>query len=110
MIDHEAAKKLPQVEIFTQFHEADGLITKEMHIPAGIAMGKELHDYSHQSFLVKGRIKLHRDDSVEEMEAPRILNIKAGVWHAVEAVTDTIWYCTHNTDYAEHNEKLQPNS
>lgn len=102
MIDHTAMKQAPQVDIVVILHESDGLWTKEMHIPAGIAIGKEMHDYSHQSFLGKGRVRLHRDDKVEIIDAPAILEIKAGVWHTVEAITDAVWYCTHNTDRAMH--------
>ncbi|GAC1609424.1 MAG: hypothetical protein NVS3B3_15980 [Aquirhabdus sp.] len=102
MIDHSAMKLVPQEEIAVVHHESDGMYTKEIHIPAGIAMGKEMHAYSHLSILGKGSIKLIRDDTEVELSAPQCLHIKAGVWHTVIAVTDTVWYCVHATNEEEN--------
>lgn len=94
-------------ELFVQFHDADGLVTKEMHIPAGTVMGKEKHSYSHQSFLGKGTVRLHRDDTSEVLKAPAIIEVKAGVWHTVEAITDVVWFCTHSTDQADIHDNFK---
>jgi mannose-6-phosphate isomerase-like protein (cupin superfamily) len=104
MVDHEFMKTLPQVEIETIHHEADGLYTKEIRLPAGVAFGKHMHNYSHQSFLGKGKVKLIRDDREDIIEAPACILVEAGVWHTVEALTDVVWFCTHNTDRADVEE------
>lgn len=102
MANHAALRSVPQVDIDIIYHETDGLITKEMRIPAGFAVGKEIHDYSHQSFLVEGIVKLHRGDEIEVLTAPTVINIAARIEHSVEAMTNVIWYCVHNSDRAEH--------
>lgn len=109
MIDHNAMKNQPQIDIFTKFHFAEGLVTKEMHIPAGVTLGKHVHTYSHQSILAKGQIILHKGDEVAMLHAPVVLEVTAGVEHAVEALTDTVWYCVHNSDYAEKDAAFQEN-
>lgn len=98
MIDHARMKELPQLDIVVKHHETDGLIVKEMHIPAGVAVGKEKHDYSHFSFLGKGQVRLIKDDAEEIVGAPACIEVKAGVWHTVIAITDAVWFCTHATD------------
>ncbi len=67
----------------------------EMHIPAGATMGKEKHNYSHLSYLMQGHAMLYKGDTQIEIQAPAILTIDAGVWHAVKAITDVIWVCSH---------------
>lgn len=100
MIDHDYMKTQPQIEIEVVHHFADGLYTKEMRIPAGVAMGKEVHPYTHQSFLAKGRVHLFRDDRDDIIEAPACICVEKGVAHTVIAITDVVWFCTHNTDRA----------
>jgi quercetin dioxygenase-like cupin family protein len=100
-VDHAYAKTLPQIEITVIHHDSDGLYSKEMHIPAGVAMGKETHPYSHLSFLAKGRVRLVAGDNEREIEAPACINVQAGVEHAVIALTDAVWFCTHATANAE---------
>jgi mannose-6-phosphate isomerase-like protein (cupin superfamily) len=85
-------------------HEADGLYTKEIRLPAGVAFGKHIHQYSHQSFLGKGKVKLIRGDREDIIEAPACILVEAGVEHAIFALTDTVWFCTHNTDRADADE------
>ena len=32
------------------------------------------------------------------IEAPACIEIKAGMYHGVKALTDVVWYCIHSTD------------
>lgn len=101
MIDHEAMKKQPQLEIVVIHHDADGLYTKEMHIPAGVAVGKHRHSFSHLSVLVQGVVRLICNDEEKVIKAPAVINITANVWHTIRAIEDSVWLCIHNTDRAE---------
>lgn len=79
-------------------HFAAGLYAKESKVPAGYVVGKHIHGYSHLSILALGTAKVTAGDVVTEYTAPACIEIKAGIPHKVEAVTDVIWYCIHATD------------
>lgn len=102
---HKIGASLPQIEIEKKLHLTDSVMGMEMNIPAGAMFGKEKHNYSHLSFLMKGEAKIYRGDEVEEISAPSIIEVKANVLHACEAITDVIWVCVHSaeeTDVTTH--------
>lgn len=76
----------------------DGLYTKRMTIPAGLSVGKHVHDFSHQSQLAKGTVVLDVDGELSEHTAPAYLMVEAGKEHTIIAMTDAVWFCTHITD------------
>lgn len=80
------------------FHEADGLFSVEMHIPAGLKISKHTHGYSHLSFLAKGIVEVSYAGSPKLYKAPACVLIPASVDHEITAVTDAVWYCTHATE------------
>lgn len=81
-----------------QHYFCDGLYTKRMSIPAGLSVGKHVHDFTHQSQLAKGCVLLDVDGVVTEHAAPAYLMIAAGKQHIITAITDAVWFCTHVTD------------
>lgn len=85
-------------DILTTHHFSDNLYCKEMAVPAGYLICKHKHDYSHLSVLAKGRVIVAADDFVREYTAPAVIEIKANVMHAIEAVEDSVWLCIHATD------------
>lgn len=95
---HLAGKSLPQVDIDVTWHFSDRVVAKEMHVPAGVIVGKEMHPYSHLSHLQAGRAILHQGESQIELQAPAWVKVDAGVLHAVEALTDVIWVCIHASE------------
>lgn len=83
------------------YHESDGLVSLEMRIPSGLVVGKHMHSYSHLSFLSKGTVRLiveGREDRV--IDSPACVNIEKNLHHAIEALTDVVWFCTHATNEA----------
>jgi quercetin dioxygenase-like cupin family protein len=79
-------------------HFCDGLYAKETVFPAGVAILKHVHDFSHLSILAKGKVAVMKGEDVEIVEAPACIEIKAGVTHGVKALTDCVWFCIHATD------------
>lgn len=79
-------------------HFSDGLYAKETKFPAGVAILKHTHDFSHLSILAKGKVAVMKGEVVEIVEAPACIEIKAGVTHGVKALTDCVWFCIHATD------------
>lgn len=79
-------------------HFSDGLYAKQAVIPAGTAILKHTHDFSHLSILAKGKVAVLKGDDIEVIEAPACIEIKAGLTHGVKAITDCVWFCIHATD------------
>lgn len=79
--------------------QAKGVYAKELHIPRGFRLVSHKHRYDHLSILASGTIWLV-EGSLERrlISGPAALTIKAGVTHAVHAVTDAVWFCVHPTD------------
>lgn len=79
-------------------HFSDNLYAKEMFVPAGQAVVKHVHEFSHLSILAKGEVDLIVDGETKSISAPACINIEAEKVHGVIAKTDVIWYCIHATD------------
>lgn len=79
-------------------HFSDGLYAKEMRVPAGVAIMKHTHDFSHLSILAKGKVAVLIGDEIEIITAPACIEIKAGLTHGVKAIDDCVWFCIHATD------------
>ena len=80
-------------------HFSDGLYAKEMTFPVGSAIVKHVHDFSHLSILAKGKVEvLLENGDKRTFVAPACLEIKAGVYHGVTALTDCTWFCIHATN------------
>ncbi len=79
-------------------HFSDGLYAKQAVFPAGVAILKHTHDFSHLSILAKGKVAVMKGEIVEIVEAPACIEIKAGMTHGVKALTDCVWFCIHATD------------
>jgi hypothetical protein len=90
----------PKVEHFF----GGGAYIKSMSIPAGHTIIQHKHEYDHLSVLATGSVLVMVDDVVSMYTAPACILIASGKYHAVEALTDTVWYCIHATDCTDINE------
>jgi hypothetical protein len=86
----------PQVENYF----SDGLYAKKMIIPKGFTACQHKHHYSHLSILAKGRVILRTDYYNKEYVAPACIDIKAEIYHQIEALEDCVWFCIHATEEA----------
>lgn len=77
---------------------ADGLYAKETHIPAGLKLAKHTHKFTHLSILARGSVRVRAGENSSIYAAPTCIEIKAGIEHEVEALTDAVWYCIHAID------------
>lgn len=76
----------------------DGLYAKRMRIMAGYTVGKHVHDFTHMSALKSGRVVLTVDGVPSVHIAPAWIEVVAGKVHTIEALEDSVWFCTHLTD------------
>jgi len=84
----------PQVK----HHFSDGVYAKQMHIPKGFTATIHVHNYTHLSILAKGEVIVSTDENARIYKAPACIEIGAGVYHSVEALEDSAWFCIHQTD------------
>lgn len=97
----QCLRKLPQLEIATTHHFADGLYGREILIPAGCTLTGKVHKGEHLNFLMQGDITVWTEDGMKRLQAPAVIVSKPGTKRVGHAHTDTIWvtvHATHETD------------
>jgi quercetin dioxygenase-like cupin family protein len=77
---------------------SDGLYAKQMTIPKGFMACQHKHHFSHLSILAKGHVIVRTDDYNQEYIAPACIEIKAEIYHQIEALEDAVWFCIHATE------------
>ncbi len=76
--------------------EFGGIAIDKFNIPAGTLLISHCHVYDHPSILASGRVELWtQSGGVVVLEGPCEVLIPAGIKHALQALTDTMWYCLH---------------
>jgi len=88
---------LAQSGVGIAHHLAAGVYAKETRIPAGVELIQHSHAHSHLSILAAGSALVDCDGEIKSYTAPACIEIKAGVSHRVEAITDVLWFCVHPT-------------
>lgn len=95
-----------EIDVVKDTHFADNLCAVEMHIPAGISLGKHVHSYTHLSILAKGKALVEKFESgaeepsevlqLDASETPQVLLVRDNVYHRVTASEDAVWFCIHS--------------
>jgi len=85
-------------------HFSDGIYAKQMTLAKGYIAISHIHKYSHLSILASGDVIVNCDGIKQEYSAPACIEIKAGVVHEIQALSDVVWYCIHKVD-GEYNEQ-----
>ena len=81
------------------FHTfADGMYTRQIHIPAGHIVTGAIHKNEYFVNVTKGRLWVVSEFGSKEIIAPESFVAKAGVKHIVYTLEDTVWSDTHKTD------------
>lgn len=77
-----------------------GVYAKPFNIKAGQILVSHRHVYDHMSILASGEAILVTESGAEHLVGPAVVNIRAGTDHALETVTDVVWFCIHAVDQA----------
>jgi quercetin dioxygenase-like cupin family protein len=93
-IEQEIAK-LPQIEMVTNHHFAEGLYARELHIPAGTILTGKIHKTEHINIVSKGRIIVWTEAGMKEVSAPFTMVSYPGTKRVGYALEDTIWTTIH---------------
>ena len=95
---HDKFEGQIECDLGTVHHFSDGLYAKQMMIPKGFMAGMHAHVYSHLSILAKGQVIVRTDFEQKEYSAPACIEIKSGIFHSIEALEDSQWFCIHATE------------
>jgi len=93
-----AAAKLPQVELPTKHHFADGMYCRELFRPKDTLIVGKVHRREHFYIVLSGEVTVVGDGKRERIKAPRILLSAPGTKRAVYAHEDSICITIHRTD------------
>jgi len=88
-------------EIKTQHHYEDGVYMREMELPKGWEAVSHIHKFNHMSILSKGSVVVTVDGIKKVYQAPKVINMLAGVNHSIYALEDTLWFCVHHIEESD---------
>ena len=81
---------------FPLFHSfADGMYTREVHIPKGYFVVGQIHRKEYFVNFLKGRLLVASEFGSKELIAPCSFTAPAGVKHVVYSLEDSVWSDTH---------------
>lgn len=90
---------VPAMDI--KHHFAGGVYAREQTLRAGEEVQKHVHEYDHLSYLARGTAMIEIDGVLSILEAPRMLEVKAGKAHRIQALSDLTWLCIHAESVAD---------
>lgn len=83
------------VDLLAVHHFAHGTYTRELLIPAGVALTGKIHRHSCINILAKGTILVTDGENDLEITAPHTFVSPAGSKKAGFALTDVVWINVH---------------
>lgn len=86
------------IDLNIKHHFDDGVYAKEMHLPEGHYAVSHKHTYDHISMLHRGVAVVTVDGVERQYTAPAVIMIRAHKEHRIDALTDVVWFCIHETD------------
>ena len=92
---------MPQVELPTKHHFAQGLYCRELFRPAGTTIVGKVHKRGHFYIVLSGIVSVVGGEKPETFEAPVIIVSQPGTKRAVFAHTDAICITVHATDLTD---------
>lgn len=91
-------RAMPQVEIITTHHFANGLYAREIFIPAGTLLTGKVHKTEHFNIVSLGDITVWTEHGMRRVQAPFSMVSKPGTKRVGYAHTDTVWTTIHATN------------
>ena len=89
---------LPQAQLYTTHHFADGMYARELFRPADTLIVGKVHKREHFYIVLSGEVTIVGDGYRERVKAPRIFVSKPGTKRAVYAHEDSICMTVHRTN------------
>ena len=100
----DAMAQLPQAELETFHHFADGMYCRVLPRPAGCLIVGKVHRKEHFYIVCSGTVKVTTDEGVREVTGPEVIVSSPGTKRAVLALTDAVCLTVHRTDATDLDE------
>ena len=97
----EMMAQLPQAELPTFHHFADGMYAREVHRPAGCLIVGKIHRREHFYIVTKGKVAVLMEGEAKIYEAPCVLISKPGTKRVVYAIEDSVCLTVHRTSLVD---------
>lgn len=97
----DEVRRLPQVELPTTHHFANGMYARVLELKAGYTIIGKVHKAEHLFILASGKLAVTVDDQVMVLDAPMVVPSKGGVKRAGHALTDCVCINVHRTDLTD---------
>lgn len=91
-------RAMPQVELRTDHHFADGMYGRCLFMPAGTVVVGKRHKREHLFVITKGRMQVVVDGEVKHLSAGDVLVSAPGAKRALHAIEDSICMTVHRTN------------
>lgn len=92
---------MQQVEPPTFHHFSGGMYGRVMHMPAGMVVSGRTHAVDHLFIVCKGTLSVATEDDSVTLEAPAVIETKAGAKRVLYAITDAACMTVHKTDLTD---------
>lgn len=99
-----AMTSLPQAELETKHHFAEGMYAREVFREKGTVIVGKVHKKEHFYIILSGCIDVTTDSGVERIHAPQLIVSQPGTQRAVCAIEDSLCMTVHRTDKTELSE------
>jgi quercetin dioxygenase-like cupin family protein len=94
----KAMSSMPQIDLTTKHHFADGLYCRELFRPAGTTIVGKVHRKEHLYIVLSGEVTVVGEGGPIRIKAPCILVSPPGTKRAVYAHVDSICITVHRTE------------
>ena len=89
---------MESIDLKVKHHFDDGVYAKEMHLPAHHFAVSHKHAYDHISMLHSGAAVVTVEGVKKIFTGPTVIMIRAHKEHRIDAITDVVWFCIHETN------------
>lgn len=107
-----AMSRLPQAQLETKHHFADGMYLRELFRPAGCTIVGKVHKREHFYVVASGEVTVVSDGERRRIKAPCVMVSKPGTKRAVYAHEDSVCFTVHRTNLTDldeiENEIIEP--
>jgi len=97
----QAMSALPQIDLDTKHHFADGMYLRELPRPAGTTIVGKVHRREHFYIVLQGEVTVVGEGGSVRLKAPAILVSPPATKRAVYAHVDSVCCTVHRTDHRE---------
>ena len=107
LLDVELASHPGRCDLEVKHYFSDGIYTRELYIPKGVALTGKIHKTSCINILAKGKMRVISDTGEYDIEAPYTFVSAPLIRKAGYALEDSVWINVHPWDGSSTIEQIE---